>query len=250
MRQHVALLRLALSAYSTHARLLAFFSIPFLLVFPLSFLLPNFVALAGTFLRFGSIGRDVTLADGAFILIAFLVSLALFSFSLVAINMVIRAQRTLSKVGAYEMERIERKTLRLFLVYLSVFVLSLLLNLALYDATSGGVRLQPILGPLITLVLSLFVLYVPQAIVIDEARSWTAVTYSMNHMHRKPGSALFFLVIAGLLLLITTGIFLALGSVIGSGNARIASLVVNGLILVPFLEVFKTQVYLSKYNLL
>lgn len=250
MSRHADLLAHAFQSYATHAKLLAFFSIPFLLAFPLSFLLPNFVALSGTFLRFGSIGRDVSLIDGALILIAFMISLALFSFSLVAINMVVRANRTLSKIGAYELEKIERKTLRLFLVYLFIFVLSLLLNLVLYDVNTGGVRLQPILGPLVTLLLSLGVLYVPQAVVVDDARTWSAVTLSINHMRRQPGQTLFFLLVSGFLLLLITGVFLNVGPWIGAVNARLLSLAVNGLILVPFLEVLKTQVYLAKYTLI
>ncbi len=234
-----------IDAYVRNFQLLLTVSLPFLIVFPLALFLPNFTALGGIFLRFGSISRDVSLFDVSIIAIAFAISLLLFSFALVAINMVIKTERTLNKIRIYDFEKIEQYTLKLFSLFFVVFVLSLAANMLLYEY-----GLHTKLGALVSFVLSLAVVFAPQAIVIDGQHARHAPKMSFSIISRKFPLFLSYVIIAVLLLLVNAAIFLSIAPAIGVVAAQLLTVVVNALLVIPFLEVLKTQVYLSKYTLM
>ncbi|MCX6767766.1 MAG: hypothetical protein NTY90_03505 [Candidatus Micrarchaeota archaeon] len=241
----------AVEGYRRNLRLISIFSIPLLVTLPLTLFLPNFVALGGTFLRFGSIGRDISLLDASLIVLAFLVALLLFSFALVLINLLIRSQRTLLRLGHRDAERIESSTARLFMIFLAVFLVTLAFNFFLYEVRFYGIPLHTTLGALFGFVLAVAVIFTPQAIVIDDLKTLHAIGMGMWVIERKFGHFIKFLLLAAALLLVNTGVFLAIGALSGQMLwAKYAAIVVNSIVIVPFLEVLKTQIYLSKYTLL
>lgn len=232
--------------YSRNIKFLLLFSVPFLIVLPLALLLPNFAALGGIFLRFGSISRDISLPYLLLISAAFCISLLLFCFALVAINMIIKTERTLKTISFYEFEKIELYTFKLFAVLFVAFVLSLAANLLLYEY-----GLHSTLGTLVSLVISALVVFAPQAIVIDNQQAKHAVGMSLSILLRKFPLFLSYLAIAALLVLIVGQLFISLTPFIGTPEAsQLLAVAVNALFIVPFLEVYKAQVYLAKYTLL
>ncbi len=241
----------AVEGYRRNLGLISFFSIPLLVSLPLTLFLPNFVALGGTFLRFGSIGRDISLLDAALIVAAFLAALLLFSFAIVSINLVIRSQRTLLRLGHRDVERIESSTARLFMIFLAVFLATLVFNVFLYEIRFYDIPLHTTLGALFGFAAAVAVIFAPQAIVIDDLKTVHAIGMSIWVIERKFGYFINFLVLAAFLLLANTGFFLVIGSLSGQlFFAKYAAIVVNSVVIVPFLEVLKTQIYLSKYGLL
>ena len=246
-----AILKHAVDGYVKNIRLISVFSIPLLLTLPLTLFLPNFVALGGTFLRFGSIGKDITLVDAAIIVGAFLIALLLFSFALVSINLIIRSQRTFLRLAHRDMERMEAFTARLFAIFLAVFLVTLVFNFFLYEVRFFGIPLHTTLGALFGFVMAVAVLFAPQAIVLDEQKTLHALGMSIWVIERKFDFFIQFLLLAGMLLLLNTSVFIALGAATGQQVlAKYAAIVVNSLAIVPFLEVLKTQLYLSKYTIL
>ncbi|MFH1200687.1 MAG: hypothetical protein V1708_06500 [Candidatus Micrarchaeota archaeon] len=229
-------------SYARNLKMLSFFTFPFALIFPLSVLMPNFVALGGIFLRYGSIRSDLSPLEAAFIVGAYLLSLLLFSFALVGINLVVKSQRTISKLTHYEQEKIEAHTLELFTIFLFVFVASLVANLLLYD-----LGLAATLGTLVSLVLALATLFAPQALVIEDLSVGAAIKRSISTLIYKLPYVLLYLATATVLLLFTTYLFLQFPDF---RPARYLAVLVNAAILLPFLEVLKSQAFLSKYTLL
>ncbi|HEV8289900.1 MAG TPA: hypothetical protein VGQ00_03055 [Candidatus Norongarragalinales archaeon] len=236
------------SAWKANAKLLAFFSVPFLIVLPLAALLPNFVALSGIFLRFGSVQTDLTMTDSVILAVGFVASLALISFALAAVNVVIKGQRTLHKLRQDDIDLIESATIKLFVIYLAVFLLSLLANMALYDVRVAGQPLHMTLGALFSFLFAAIALFAPQAVVIDQMPIDKAVQMSFSVLVRRASFTILFFILAIILLAINTAIFLSLDAAMP--GMRFISLAVNGLLILPFLEVLKTQIYLSKYTLL
>ncbi|MFH1106346.1 MAG: hypothetical protein V1787_00465 [Candidatus Micrarchaeota archaeon] len=236
------LLEVSARSYWHNLKMLSFFAFPFALVFPLSVLLPNFVALGGIFLRYGSIRSDLSVLDAAATIAAYLVSLLLFSFALVGINMVIKSQRTLLKLSHYEQEKIEAHTLSLFTVFLFVFVVSLVANLLLYDAGLAGS-----LGMAVSLALALGMLFVPQAMVLEDLSIGASIKRSLSMLYYKLPYVVFFIAVSAVLLLVVSYVSLQFP---GFRQARYFAVLVNAVVLLPFLEVLKTQVFLSKYALL
>jgi len=211
-------------------------------MFPLSLLLPNFISLGGIFLRYGSIGTDLSSLEAGFVVGVFLISLALFSFALVGINLIIKSQRTLIRLTHYEKEKIEVHTLQLFTLFLSVFVLSFIANLFLYDT-----GLASSFGLLFSLLLSLAILFAPQAMVIEESGLSASIRRSLSLSFLKFPYLIAFLAIACFLVLFVSFFFLLFADF---RIARFLAVIVNALLVLPFLEVLKTQIYLSKYTLL
>jgi hypothetical protein len=233
----------AWEAYTRNFKLLAFFSIPFLIAFPLALLLPNFTALSAIFLRFGSISKDLSAGEALLVVGVFVVSMLLFSFALAAINLVVRSQRALTRLTHRDLESIESHTLTLFLLVLVAFAITLMANLLLYDY-----QLHTTWGALAAFLAALAVVFAPQAVVIDDVGLRHAVELSWRAVVHKLPYFIGFLVLASVLFLLVTGVFLALeGSL---PYARLLALVVNSVFVIPFLEVLKTQIYLSKYTLL
>lgn len=233
-------------SYFRNLKFLLLFSVSFLVVMPLALFLPNFPSLGGIFLRFGSISRDIGVPELALISIAFCVSLLVFSFGLVAINMVVKTERTMKTVSFYEFEKIEHYTLNLFLVFFVVFLASLAANLVLYEY-----GLHATLGAVVSLLASLVVVFAPQAIVIDNQQAKHVPKMSLSVIVKKFPLFLSYLVAAVVLILIVGQLFIFLTPFIGTPEAaQLLAVAVNGFFVLPFLEVLKTQVYLSKYTLL
>ncbi|MBI4360482.1 hypothetical protein HY572_01775 [Candidatus Micrarchaeota archaeon] len=239
-----------LDAYRKNGKLILFFSVPFLVVIPLLFFLPNFASLGGLFLRFDSVPANVDFSQFGFIAAVYLASLLLASFAISAINIVLRSQRTLTRLTHFEVQRIEHATFKLFFVFLTASVVILAANVLLLNSqiqfNGGPLPLQPLLGSLIAFLVSGAVLFAPQAITVDDAPLSEAVVRSTRFMFRKPFLFLSFLVVASILLLANDALFLA----VTPDGSRLATLLVNGFLIVPFLEVMKTHVYLSKYELI
>lgn len=242
-----ALLGHAYEAHKRNLKLISFFSVPFLISFPLSLLLPNFVALSGTFLRFRSVALNFTVFDALFIALVFFASLALFAFAVTAINVVVRAQRTLNRLTHNEVEKIESCTYRMFLVFLAAFLVVLAANLAIFEYNFLGAA-GPALGVFIAFLASILVLFAPQAIVIDDLSVRHAIEMSAKIISRRFPYFVFFLLFAAFLVLVNSWVFLKLESFFL--GARYLALVTNSLLVLPFLEVLKVQVYLSKYTIL
>ncbi len=242
-----ALLGHAYEAHSKNLKLISFFSIPFLIAFPLSLLLPNFVALSGTFLRFRSVALNFTPFDALFIAIVFFASLALFAFAVAAINVIIRSQRTLNRLTHNEVEKIESCTYRVFLIYLAAFLVILAVNLAIFESNFLGTA-GPTLGVLVTFLVAITVIFAPQAIVLEDLDATRAINRSWKVLTKHFPYFLFFLVFAAALVLLNSWIFLKLESFFM--GARYVALITNSLLILPFLEVLKVQIYLSKYTIL
>ncbi|MFQ5406280.1 MAG: hypothetical protein ACE5DI_03940 [Candidatus Micrarchaeia archaeon] len=238
------LLSNSIEAYLRNAKLLSAFSIPFLVAFPLALVLPNFVSLGSIFLRFGSVKADLTVFDSFLIVTAFALSLLVFSSAIVAVNMVIKSQRTLLKISAWEREQFETHTLRMFYILLVVFVATFLVNVFLYEY-----GLHNTLGALFAFAVATVVLFAPQALVIDDLKAKHAVERSVAIILRRLPFVFSFFLFAAFLLVFNAWVFLQLQSVFGL-NARFLAVFVNALFILPFLEVLKTQIYLSKYTIL
>lgn len=233
-------------SYLRNLKFLLLFSVSFLIVMPLALLLPNFASMGGIFFRFGSISRDIGLVDLALIAVVFCISLLIFSFGLVAVNMVIKTERTMKTISFYEFEKIEHYTFQLFSVFFIVFLASLAINMALYEY---GVHST--LGALVSFVASLLVVFAPQAIVIDNQQSRHVPQISLSVIFKKLPLFFTYSVIALVLIALVTQVFISLAPAIGHPiSAELLAVAVNGFFVLPFLEVLKAQVYLSKYTLL
>ncbi|OIO26627.1 hypothetical protein AUJ14_01470 [Candidatus Micrarchaeota archaeon CG1_02_55_22] len=238
----------ALYAFSQNSRWVVLFSLPFLISFPLALLLPNYGALGGIFLRLGSLGLDAGVFELGVMLAAIIIAILFFSFAVASINAIVKAQKTFSKLKFSDFERTEGATLRIFGVYLIAFLAVFAFQLVLFQshAFSDGVRNA--VNAAFALAVALLVLFAPQAIVLDNRGVESSVAYSAKVLVRKPGFVISFLALSVFLVIVNAVLFLALDSVLPF--APVFGIIVNALLIMPFLELLKVQIYLSKYSLL
>jgi len=238
-------LKLAANSYIKNMRIVTFFSIPFLLAFliPLLVPTPTYVAMGATFLRTGSMYVDLTMFDLALIVASFFLSLFLVSFAVVAINLIIKAQRTFTNIRKEVIDGIEKYVITVFWLYLSAWALMLIVNLLGYEF---GVNSW--LTPLFGLLISLPLFYAPTAIVLDEYRPLVAMQASLKMIVRQPLMFAIWLALGIAALSIVDLLFIMLGAYVPF--ARYFVLVANSLFILPFLLMMQVQVYLTKYTIL
>lgn len=238
----------AVRAYGHNIKLISLFSVPFLVAFPLALLLPNYTAFSGIFLRPDTIGSQATLVELALMLAVVLVSILLYSFSLASVNAVVRAQRTMVTLRNLDFQRVEETTFRIFGVLLLVFFLIFAFSLLMVQFGLFNGQASMALRALFGLIVAMAAIFAPQAIVIDHASVENAIVLSVKMISNKTAYTVGFLAAACVLVALNTQVFIWLGQY--AGLAPLLGLAVNALVISPFLEVLKVQIYLSKYTLL
>jgi len=237
------ILQLSFKAYRENIRLISFFSIPSLIAFliPAMVNTPVFSALGGSFLRTGSI-PDMTGADLGVVIFGVLVSLYLVSFAIVNINLVIKSQRTGTNIKKEVLRGITGYTLNVFSLFLLGTIALLIIQLVTFEMGA-----QKWLAPLLSLLVWLPLFYAPAALVIDDMRPYRAAQKSVSMILSKLPYFLLWLVIAFALLALLDAAALAL---LPHKMGSLAVLLLNSLLLMPFLIVLQTQIYMSKYTIL
>lgn len=230
-------------AYRKNIKMISFFSIPALigLLIPTLVNTPVFSALGATFLRTGSI-PDLTGSDLGIIIIALLASLYLICFAIVNINIVIKSQRTSTSIKNEVVKGITGYTLNVFLLFLLGTIALLIIQLLTFELGA-----QVWLAPILSLLIWLPLFYAPAGLVIDELRPFRAAEKSFKMVFSKLPYFALWLAISFVLLSLLDVIFLTfLEHKIGS----LVVLLLNSMVLMPFLIVLQTQIYLSKYAIL
>ena len=237
------ILSLSLKSYLKNAKLISFFSIPSLVAFliPAMVNTPVFSALGGSFLRTGSI-PDMTGEDIGIVIFGVLVSLYMVSFAIVNINIVIKSQRTGTSVKKEVFKGITGYTLNVFMLFLLGTIALLIIQLVTFEMGA-----QRWLAPLLSLAVWLPLFYAPAALVIDEMRPYRAAQKSVSMVISKLTYFLLWLAIA---LVLLSAIDFAALALLPHSTGSLAVLLLNSLLLMPFLIVLQTQIYMSKYTIL
>lgn len=238
----------SLIAYYHNWKLLALFSIPFLIAFPLSMLLPNYISLSAIFLRPDTIGNQASISVLGITAVVSLIAILLYSFSLAAVNVVVKSQRTMVKLKNLDFELVEEATFRIFGVMLVLFALIFSFTLLFLRIDPNGSTWSLLLRAAFMFVVSLAALFAPQAIVIDRASVENSLALSYKIVKNKSSFTIGLLAITFGLIGINTVIFDGLTNYVFF--ASLLGLAVNALVISPFLEVLKVQIFLSKYTLL
>ncbi|MEM4366509.1 MAG: hypothetical protein QW035_00015 [Candidatus Anstonellales archaeon] len=232
----------ALYTFKKHLPAIMLLSVPGLLSLFIIYLLPapTYIALGSAFLRTGSIG-NLTSADSALIILFYLVSLFIISDVVVNINIVIKEEKTLTKIKESIIEGFGRYAIWVFLIYSVLILFSLLVQLITID-----LPYHSFLYPLFTLFASVLLFFVPPAIVIDDLSPIRAISESVKMLSRK----LHLLVLwIGTAFIALSAVELMLFAILPSSISPIVILLVNSLLLFPYLIVLQSHLYMAKYPL-
>lgn len=234
-------LHYAKNFYFERLGILVIFSIPFILAFVVLALVPapTYLSIGAVFLRTGSL-PDLSILDIILTVLAYGISFYIIADTLVNVNLIIRSKRTHTNIKSEIMKAAGSYALRVFYIYtiflLASFVVGILLN-----QTSFGNWLLPIFN----LALSFVTFFVTPAVVIDNLNTPQAIKKSFEMSIRKPHMIAVWTILGFVALSILKLVF---GFVLPV-YSEILVLVINSLLILPFLTTLQTQMYMEKYPL-
>jgi len=231
----------AVKFFQERYKFVLLFSIPFFvaLLIPILVSAPTYVALGGVFLRTGSI-PELDLLQVAFTILAYLVSMYLIADSIVNLNLLIKSQKTMTKVGREVVKAMGTYGVTVFLLYTFMALIVLVLQLLTFDFS-----LRSIVLPLLTLIMGFELFFVPPAVVIDGMKLLHAVRASVAMSMKKAPDILLWCVIGLVGITVSEAIFLFLPHPFGI----YLTLLFNSVVVMPFLLVYQTFIYMKKYPL-
>jgi len=228
--------------YLKRLGLIVIFSVPFIFAFLLPVLVaaPTYLALGGVFLRTGSI-PEMSFLDYVITIVAYAVTLFIIADTIVNVNIVVRSKRTLTDIKFEVMGALGSYATRIFYIYTLMLLLLFMIQLVTYENP-----LQTWFYPIFGLALSFLLFFVPPAVVIDNLDTATAIRRSIEMVSRKPHLFLSWVLFAFIAL---SFVKLFADLVFVSPFSGYFVLLVNSLVLLPFLIVLQTQMYMEKYPL-
>lgn len=214
-----------------------------LLIFvPLFALFPNIFLSSGTiFLDYNLLNADLLALAAEAVLIALF--LLFYSFFLSIILFSVRKNLSKVKLQFYMHEMMQKFALRIFAFFVLYCLLLFLLASALI---SFGVPLL-IVG-LILFLVSFALLFVPQAVVVEEEGLKHAILTNFEFLFKKPRA---FLTVA-----VVGAVFLALLQILEFAIAQFTlfapyiSLLISLVFILPFVEIMKTYLYMMRFDLI
>ena len=213
-----------------------------LLVFVALFIqLSNVFASSGSlFFDYNLSGQNALMLVGEIVLLA--VFLALYSAFVSIIVFSVRSEMSHVKIHFYLQKMLEKFALRLFWFYLALVLLLSALGILLIGAGVNVVAIN-----LLFLLITVLLLFVPQAIVVDEKGLMQALYYNFEFIFSNLPAFLLVILLSAVILLIVPIIELYFDSFNYLGS--FVSIAIVLLFVVPFIETLKTQLYMLKFGL-
>jgi hypothetical protein len=228
--------------YLKRLGLIVVFSIPFIFAFliPVIVSAPSYLSLGGVFLRTGSI-PELSPFDIALTAVAYAVAVFLIADTIVNINLIVRSKRTLNVVTQEVLSAMGSYAMRIFYIYTVALLLLVVVQLITYD-----MPLRTWIYPIFAFLLSYFIFFVPPAVVIDNSDTPTALRRSIYMALKNPHFFLLWVVIS---LFVISVLKVFADFLFASPFSGYFLLLVNSLLILPYLTVLQTQMYMEKYPL-
>ncbi|MGC8567904.1 MAG: hypothetical protein ACP5RP_01425 [Candidatus Micrarchaeia archaeon] len=236
--------------YIKHFRAVLLFSLSFIiaLAMPLLAQLPTYMASGGIFLRLAGFYNNTSSMDLFVIVVGVMLSLLFLSFSIVAINVLVKHSRTYRGITEEVVKGLEKYTSKVFAILLLYMSFIVFPEFAAYYTIGHASAIAALLS---LLLLPLF-FYAPNSIVIDDSNIKYAIKNSFLFFIRKFHYFLLWITVAIILVFAFNFIFLMLA---GSTSftialAKICMLVFNAVIIMPFLVILQSEIYMQRFPLL
>ncbi len=213
-----------------------------LLVFVALFLQFSNIAISSgsLFLDYGFLKAEPIIILGELLLIALF--LAVYSTLVTAI--VFSARKDLGGVRFqyYLKEMLEKFALQLFVFYV-LFTIILAVLAAVLLGAGVGVNIVNF----ILFIAAIAFIFVPQTIVVDEKKAGQSIQYTLYFVKDNPISFLYVVLVSAVLLALIPIVELAFDQFTFASG--FISLLLLAFFVLPFLEIVKTHVYMTKYGL-
>ncbi|HIH21055.1 MAG: hypothetical protein J4478_04155 [Candidatus Diapherotrites archaeon] len=206
-----------------------------------------FIQLSNVFASSGSIFFNYSIPEqglavliGEAILLA--IFLALYSAFVSVIVFSVRGEMSHVRIHFYLREMLEKFALRIFAFY---FLLVAVLSILGFLLLTAGASIASI--NLLLLIVSVFLIFVPQSIVIDEKGLRRAVYNNFEFILSNIPAFILVIVVSSIILLAIPLVELFFDQFNYMGF--LVSIIIVLLFAVPFIETLKTQLYMLKYGM-
>lgn len=235
------LLQNSFEQYSANFKTALIFAL--LLVFvPVFALFQNIYASSGTiFLDYGLLLAPLEILVAETLLIAFF--LLFYSFFVSIIIFSVRKNLSKLKLQVYLHEMIQKFTLRIFVFYV---LYSLLLFLLVVGSLAFDLSIFA--TSLLLFAVSFLLLFVPQAVVIDEEGLRHAVSSNFEFLFHYPLAFVKVLVVGAVLVALLQ--ILEFGLSFVTMFSHYISILLSLVFIVPFIEIMKTYLYMMRFELI
>lgn len=237
-------LKAAAELYASNIKLMLLFSLASAIAFliPVFAPFPTFNDVGGIFLRTASIYLNLNVLNTAVIMVSVFFSLLFLSFAIVAITVVVKHSRTRTRIQKEVLDGLEKYTGQVFTVLLAYTALLMLTNISTYGTKYPGIATS-----IVGLAAAPFVFYAPAAIVVDDYRISRAFRRSASLFFKRFDRVLLWLAVAIIALTILDALFIALS---GTLLSRYLLLLANAFVVLPFLIVLQSELYMDRFKLL
>ncbi|MFH1544619.1 MAG: hypothetical protein ABIE23_00800 [archaeon] len=235
------IVRNALGDYFENIKLSLLFGVLLVFVFFFLFFSNLFISSGSIFLEYSLNEVNIgVLALEIAVIAVFLVFYSAF-VSLMIFN--VRNKLNKVKVDYYLKDKLHRFSLKLFVFLLVYFIVLFFLSSLLVFFS-----LPVWIVNLLLLIVSLFFLFLPQAIVVDEDSITHCIANNLEFMGKNILPVIKIIVVSMVLIAVIALVEYALDVVALIG--RYISLIILLVFVVPFIEVMKTRLYMTKFTLI
>ena len=234
----------SLETYRKNGRLILLFSLSFLIAFAIPILaaFPTFNDSGAILIRTSSLFYfNITPLSASVIIIASIFSLLFLSFAIVSINVIVKHSRMHVRVSAEVLKGIEKYTGRIFAV-LGLFTLAIFAS----EILTYGIKPVGLITAIVGLALTPFVFYAPASIVMEDSRIGRAMKRSAKFFVSGFG---YFLIWLAMAIAAITLINLLFITAVPSFSEYL-SIILNSVLVMPFLIVFQSEAYLKKFPMM
>lgn len=228
--------------YLTTLNLVLSFSVFIFLSLALLPFLSSYVSVGGGFIRFSSLYLDLTIPQAVLIVVVALFSLLFLSLFVSALISIVKVKETLDHVRFSKIvDMFKKYVLRVFFFLLFLSVTSILI----------GTIFEFILMPRLITQLVLFgiwlpLIFAPQVIILEDFKLGGALKDSIKFIINSPMSLIAYVILGTVLLLLFTLIEISLGYYF-VWEHRIVSVFFVSIFVVPYLQMFATELYILRY---
>ncbi|MCK4328088.1 MAG: hypothetical protein KAW41_06525 [Candidatus Diapherotrites archaeon] len=237
----------SLAAYLDSLSLISVFG--FLVFAVMLFLLGTFtyVVVGAGFVRYADVlAGAIPIADAIMLVIVAVVSLFSVSFLATAVTLIVKMRRSMDDIQFTKLlVKFPRYVLRLMLAWGLIGVVTFLIGLVF-----NAVGLPGFLTALAMLVLWAFFIFLPQSMILHDKEFVDALKDSASYCVKKPLGVIVYYVITIAMLAMLLVIDVGLGQTTIFWLPVLVDTLLLFLFVIPYLEVLKANLYLTRYRLL
>ena len=228
--------------YLNSLNLVVYFSVFILLSLILLPLVSSFVNVGAGFLRFSSLFYDLTALQGIIFILVSFASLLLLSFFIAALVSIVKLKETLDHVAFSRiLNTFPKYVIKVFIFFLIMGLLSIAFGAIFNLIGAPAFAIQ-----LVLLIFWALFIFTPQVLIVEDLDLIESMKDSIKFIKKTPIALVLYFVLGIVMLFALLLVETQLGQYF-VWEHKIISIVILSIFVLPYLQMFATQLYLRRY---